>query len=67
MTTLKIVSLQYTDTQTVINFNSFDDSSDQGQPSIGAWTVPGEMTGDQALAYAKSMVEPDVTVSLNLV
>ncbi len=63
MRQIKLVSLDYTETQTVINFNSYDDSSDQSQPSIGAWTVPGNITKEEAVAYAKTMINSDDTVS----
>ena len=66
MKNLEIVNLEFTETQTVINFNSYDDLSDQGQPSIGAWTVSGVITNDQALEYAKTMVDSDTSVSLKL-
>ena len=66
MKKLELTSLEYTETQTVINFNLFDDSSDQSQPLIGAWTVNGNITKDEALSYAKSMVDESVTVSSSL-
>ena len=66
MKTLEIVSLEFTETQTVINWSSNDDASDQGQPEIGAWTVPGNVSNEDALAYAKTMVGADVSVSLKV-
>ncbi len=67
MNKLDIVKIEYTDTQTVINWSRYDDN-DKNNAALGAWTQPGNMTPDECLAFAKTMVEPGVQmeVSLNL-
>jgi len=65
MKKLDIIKLEYTDTQTVINWERYN-TDDQNQHDLGAWTVDGELTPDEAVAHAKTMVDSDISVALNL-
>ncbi len=64
---LDIVKIEYTETQTVINWSRYNNDN-KDNAALGAWTVPGNKTAEECLAYAKTMVEPGVEmeVSLNL-
>ena len=68
---LDVVSLAYdaTANTTTIGFHRYNtDNADQDD--LGTWVVAGNVDQNAALAYAQSMIEPDlrdqIQVSLNL-
>ncbi len=64
---LDIVKIEYTETQTVINWSRYN-TDNKDNASLGAWTTNGELTPEECLAFAKTMIEPgmEIEVSLNL-
>ena len=64
---LEVISLVYDQetNKTTIGFHRFNtDNADQDD--LGTWIVDGSVDQDAALAYAKTMVESNIEVALNI-
>ena len=65
MQTLEIRKIEQNSTQTTISWARLDtEKADWGD--FGKWTVDGNLTADEVVAYAKTMVDSYITVILNL-
>lgn len=64
---LDVVKIEQTDAKTTISWHRYNtDNTDND--SSGSWEVDGNLTPDECVAYAKTMIEPgqEIEVSLNL-
>ncbi len=62
---LDITKIEQNSTQTTISWHRYNDF-DTNQDDLGTWTVDGNLTPDEVVAYAVTMVDQDILVSLNL-
>ena len=62
---LDITKIEQDEKTTTISWHRYNDY-DTNQDDLGTWTVDGNLTLDEVVAYAVTMVDPDILVSLNL-
>ena len=63
MEVLKIVKIEYVDGKTLIDYKTFKDDIEN---TAGQWSQEGELTNEQVVEYAKTMVDAGIEVSLEI-
>lgn len=66
MKKLDIVKVLVVGTQTKVVWHRYNDPNDGNSEDVGTWVLEGNLTNDEVLEKAKTMVDADVEVSLNL-
>lgn len=70
MEILKIKKIEFIEGKTVIDYKTFDVvDGEETEKTAGQWPAQeGELTNDQVVEFAKTMVEPgwDIEVSLDI-
>jgi len=65
MKKLDITKIEQDDKTTTISWHRYNDDN-QDQDDLGTWTTEGNLTPDEVVDYAKTMVDQDIEVLLNL-
>lgn len=62
---LDITKIEQTSDNTTISWHRYNDN-DTNSDSSSSWTVDGNLTPDECVDYAKTMIEPEETIEVNL-